>query len=144
METLVAEGARGAPSSQAEDRAPSILHPTTSCWVGNGWEEWQGLPQMTIPAATKMHLEPQTSEASGFSPGAPQHILRLSWLPRCYLFGQQPSLPHPPAGESLLSAPQRGLAMLSDVHKAHSRRTVLQTTQDECEGVWGGRCHLGT
>lgn len=55
---------------------------------------------------------------------------------------QQPSLPqlpHPPAGESLLSAPQRQrIAMPSDVHKAHSRRTVLQTMQNKCEGV-GGR-----
>lgn len=42
-------------------------------------------------------------------------------------------------GESLLSAPQRQrIAMPSDVHKAHSRRTVLQTMQNKCEGV-GGR-----
>lgn len=42
-------------------------------------------------------------------------------------------------GESLLSVPQRQrIAMPSDVHKAHSRRTVLQTMQNKCEGV-GGR-----
>lgn len=83
--------------------------------------------------------------------GTPHHICDLPRLPdtaRLYPGPLCHGCPHPSAGESpcsLCCPTERGRVRpccLVCTKSAHSLRTVPQTTQQECEGVWSRCCNL--